>query len=66
MKREYDFSSGERGKFYHRGAELHLPIYLDAKLQEQLERIAEKKGQQLSDLVNQLMRKQVELIQELL
>jgi hypothetical protein len=43
MKREYDFSKGVRGKFYRKGAELHLPIYLDAKLQEQVERLAEKK-----------------------
>ncbi len=27
MKAEYDFSKGERGKFYHPDAEYHLPIY---------------------------------------
>jgi len=42
MKREYDFSKGVEGKFYRKGAELRLPIYLDAKLQEQLERLAKK------------------------
>ena len=66
MKREYDFSRGERGRFYRNGAELRLPIYLDAKLQGQLQRIAENKGKQLSDLVNQLVRKQIELLKELL
>jgi hypothetical protein len=66
MKREYDFSGGARGKFYHRGAESRLPIYLDAELQAQLQRIAKKKGKDLSELVNQLVRKQVELIAELL
>ena len=45
MKREYDFSKGVRGKFYRKGAELRLPIYLDAKLQEQVERLAEKNWQ---------------------
>lgn len=29
MKKEYDFSKGERGKFYHPDAELSIPIYLD-------------------------------------
>ena len=29
MKQEYDFSGGERGKFYHAEAELALPVYLD-------------------------------------
>ena len=32
MKRKYDFSKAERGKFYRKGTELRLPIYLDAKL----------------------------------
>ncbi len=40
MKSEYDFSKGVRGKFHRKGAELRLPIYLDAKLQEQVERLA--------------------------
>lgn len=44
MKGEYDFSKGVRGKFYRKGAELSLPIYLDAKLQAQIERLAQKKG----------------------
>lgn len=30
MKDEYDFSKGERGKFYRPEAELNLPMYLDA------------------------------------
>ena len=29
MKKEYDFSKGERGKFYHPDAELSIPIYLE-------------------------------------
>jgi hypothetical protein len=29
MKDSYDFSKGERGKFYHPGAEFELPIYLE-------------------------------------
>jgi cytidylate kinase len=65
MKQEYDFSKAERGKFYRKGAELRLPIYLEAKLQNQLERIAQKKGKELSDVVNQLVRKEMELLEEL-
>ncbi|MDJ0704532.1 MAG: hypothetical protein QNJ46_14715 [Leptolyngbyaceae cyanobacterium MO_188.B28] len=29
MKAEYDFSKGERGKFYNAQAEFKLPIYLE-------------------------------------
>jgi len=64
MKREYDFSKGERGKFYRKGAELRLPIYLDAKLQIQLERLALKKGKEVGEMVNQLVQKEVELIEK--
>lgn len=28
MKDEYDFSKGERGKFYRPGLKLQLPVYL--------------------------------------
>jgi cytidylate kinase len=65
MKREYDFTKAERGKFYRKGAALRLPIYLDAKLQSQLERIAQKKGKEIGEVVNQLVRKEVELLEDL-
>ena len=65
MKREYDFSKAVRGKFSREGAELRLPIYLDAKLQRQLEHIARKKGKEIGDVVNHLVKKEVELIDEL-
>jgi cytidylate kinase len=64
MKREYDFSKAERGKFYKKGAELRLPIYLDAKLQKQVERLAEKNGKDVSEMVNQFVRKEVDVIEE--
>lgn len=65
MKREYDFSKGVRGKFYKKGAVLRLPIYLDAKTQQQLERIARKKGKPVSEIVNQLVKKEAELLEAL-
>ena len=64
MKREYDFSKGVRGKFYRKGAELRLPIYLDAKLQGQVERLAKKNGKNVGEMVNQLVRKQVDIIEK--
>ena len=65
MKREYDFSKAERGKFYRKGAKLRLPIYLDVKLQSQVERLAQNKGKDIGDIVNHLVRKEVELLDEL-
>ena len=66
MKREYDFSKAEKGKFYRKGTELRLPVYLDAKLQDQLEKIAQKKGKELGEVVNHLVKKEVELLEELI
>jgi len=34
MKKEYDFSKGERGKFYRSDIQLNLPVYLEPDLLE--------------------------------
>jgi hypothetical protein len=65
MKREYDFSTAVRGKFYRKGAELRLPIYLDAKLQRKLEQLAQKTGRGVNEVVNQLLKKDVESLEKL-
>jgi hypothetical protein len=60
---EIDFSSGTRGKFYRAGANLKLPVYLDAEVQSQLARLANDKGIDFSTLVNAMLRKDIELIE---
>ncbi|MGA3018614.1 MAG: hypothetical protein ABSF62_15940 [Bryobacteraceae bacterium] len=65
MKPHYDFSKAERGKFYRKEARIRLPIYLDGKLQKRLERIAQKKGRDVGDVVSDLLIKDVELLEEL-
>jgi cytidylate kinase len=66
MRREYDFSTAVRGKFYRKGAVLNLPIYLDAKVQAQVERIARKQGREIGTVVNQLVKKEVDLLEALI
>jgi cytidylate kinase len=65
MKREYDFSNAVRGRFYKPKAQVRLPIYLDARVQKQLERIAKKKGKDIGQLVNQIVKKDIEILEEL-
>jgi cytidylate kinase len=65
MKPHYDFSKAERGKFYRKGARVRLPIYLNGQLQKRLERIAQKKGRDVGDVVSDLLIKDVELLDEL-
>lgn len=65
MKCEYDFSKGVRGKFFRKGAELKLPIYLDNATRRRLERIAKRNGKPVTELINQLLKKDVELLEAL-
>ena len=62
MKSQYDFSKGERGKFYREGAQLHVPVYLSNDVQTTLAELANAKGMDLSVLVNDLLKKDIELI----
>ncbi|MBW2664428.1 MAG: toxin-antitoxin system, antitoxin component [Deltaproteobacteria bacterium] len=43
MKEEYDFSKGERGKFFRNDIKLNLPVYLDDDVLEFVEKIAKRK-----------------------
>lgn len=63
MKAEYDFSNGERGKFYKADAEIRLPIYLDADVQRYLSERAADKGVALNDMVNALLKRDIQLIE---
>ncbi len=56
MREKYNFSKGERGKFYRPGAKLNLPIYLEDEVMNFVERIANKKGTDISSVVNKLLR----------
>lgn len=63
MKDSYDFSKGERGKFYRPAAVFRLPVYLDEKVQTYLTAKADAKGVDLADLVNDMLKKDIELIE---
>ena len=55
MKKEYDFSNGERGKFYKPNLKLNLPIYLDDVAFEFVNKVAKSKKKEISFIVNQLI-----------
>ena len=61
MRKEYDFSKGERGKFYRPDMKLNLPIYLDEKVSAFVEKIASKKGIDRSWVVNDLLRGDIKI-----
>jgi hypothetical protein len=63
MPAEINFSKGTRGKFFRPGTRLSLPIYLDAEVQDYLAERARARGIEVSQLVNELLKKDIELIE---
>ncbi len=63
MKDEYDFTGAERGKFYRPNLKLVPPVHLEPAVLDYLEERAKAKGTTLSTLVNQLLKKDIELIE---
>jgi hypothetical protein len=63
MKAEYDFSKGERGRFYHPDVVLNLPIYLEPDVDDFIRRLAKEKGKDVETLVNEWLRHGIRLIQ---
>ena len=63
MKKEYDFSKGERGKFYHPDAELNLPIYLEPEIADFIRNLAGEKDTDIETIVNDWLRRDIGLIQ---
>jgi hypothetical protein len=59
LKDHYHFTNGVRGKFYQPNANTHLPIYLDPHVQAYLAAKANAKGIDLSQLVNELLQRDI-------
>ncbi len=63
MRDEYDFSKSERGRFHRPDAVLNPPVHLDSEVLEFLAARAKARGLSLSELVNALLRKDIESIE---
>jgi len=57
MKKEYDFSKGERGKFFRPDIELNIPIYLEPQIADAVREHARRRNTNIGTLVNQWLRK---------
>jgi hypothetical protein len=60
---EIDFTGGERGKFFRPDARLNLPVYLEADVQAYLAALAARKGVPLSELANDLLKKDIAILE---
>jgi len=63
MQDEYDFSHGERGKFFSAREDILLPVYLDQSLQSALMDLAKARGVELSVLANALLKQDIDRLQ---
>ena len=62
MKDEYDFSKAERGRFFRKDAALKIPVYLEPEVRRYLSEHAKAKGIEVSELVNDLLKRDIDLI----
>ncbi|MDX9742655.1 MAG: hypothetical protein RBT59_02430 [Arcobacteraceae bacterium] len=67
MKKEYDFTNAQQGKFYRPIEELDIPIYLDDEVKSFfLKNIQEKKSDfSLSSIINSLIKQDIEISRKL-
>ncbi len=65
MKAEYDFSKGERGKFYSPDAVFSFPVYLEPDVSDFMNQLADERELDLQELVNEWLRANIKLIQSI-
>ncbi len=64
MKKEYDFSKAEQGKFYRPIEELEIPIYLDKEIKTFFSKKASERHIDLGQIINTILRKEMEILKE--
>ena len=67
MKKEYDFTNAEQGKFYRPVEELDIPIYLDDDVKKFfLKNMKEKASDfSLNNIINSLIKQDIEISKKL-
>ena len=56
MKKQYDFSRAERGKFHQPEAILNIPVYLSADVRQYAAEQARDRGIDVEEFVNDVLR----------
>jgi hypothetical protein len=65
MRAEYDFSKGERGKFYSPDAVFSFPVYLEPDVNDFMNQLADEREIDIQELVNEWLRASIKLIQSI-
>jgi hypothetical protein len=65
MRAEYDFSKGERGRFYRPDAVFSFPVYLEPDVNDFMNQLADEREIDVQELVNEWLRASIKLIQSI-
>jgi len=65
MKKEYDFSKAEQGKFYRPITELEIPIYLNKGVKTFFIKRASDKNLEFNKVINAILKKEMDLLQKI-
>jgi hypothetical protein len=65
MKKHYDFRKASQGKMYRPADKLNIPVYLDRDVQRGLASARQGAGGNLSEIVNSILRKELEVAEML-
>ncbi len=67
MKKEYDFTNAEQGKFYRPIEELDIPIYLDKEVKNFFMKNIKDKASDfsLNNIINSLIKQDIEISKKL-
>lgn len=65
MKKEYDFSKAEQGKFYRPITALEIPIYLNKEVKTFFIKRASDKNLEFNKVINAILKKEMDLLQKI-
>ncbi|MFB3891895.1 MAG: hypothetical protein ACE15C_07715 [Phycisphaerae bacterium] len=65
MRKHYDFRKASQGKMYRPAARLRIPVYLDRDVERGLTSAKQGSGDHLSQIVNAILRKEIEVAEML-
>ena len=65
MKKEYDFTDAEQGRFYTKPEDMVIPHYLKPSLEQALREYSLKKGKTVDEILDAIVEKELSLLQKI-
>ena len=65
MKKEYDFTNAEQGRFYTKPEDTIVPYYLKPGIEKDLKRVALRHGKRPEDLLEVILEKELALLDKI-